>query len=664
MIGRLSAALRHPAAVADTLTIALGCWAIYAASAVYLGWTFDRLASSAWMALVAFAAAWTMLLRHGGDGPAPGPQRLDGRARTGPVALATLSVAGLFCVLWWLRLTPYGLFGIAALCHLGVVSWLNRDLVMTGGSAIRADVGKPDLAVLLAVAVAALLVTLTASRPDLDDAYYVNAIVTALDHPDWPLLMWDGMHGEQGVPISQVIHRPQTLELLAALVARTRAMSADTVYYVLFPAVFSLLFPVAQWLLCRQVDARHAALSVILVFVVTLAWGDGHRAYGNFGFVRLFQGKGSFVTVLVPLITYYGVTFGRAPHWRPFVLLSLAQCAAVSLTSSALVMAPICMGLALLGGSPLSRAGLKRIATGALSAVPVLITIVLVRMDLAEQGPLIVRGPLLDVAVVWGESWRAPLALIGVVALPVAACRVGLPSTSWLCRYVFAGFLVIVSGIAGRVFAPLAAELFSWRMAWAFPAPTLVASTLALGLAYGWTGPMARPAGRWCRRIAAGSLLSLFVLVGGHTLSLHNGVHASFAKPKHPEAELLAARVAAESTPPGGLVLAPMPVATVITRLHHHPRIVAVRDLYLANLSRHWGEEESRDRLRLMVAIGGALRTRSEIRWVLNEIKVRDITTIVCRPWISVRLRLARRLRTKGYSRRRAGAYLVWYRAQ
>jgi hypothetical protein len=36
----------------------------------------------------------------------------------------------------------------------------------------------------------------------------------------------------------------------------------------------------------------------------------------------------------------------------------------------------------------------------------------------------------------------------------------------------------------------------------------------------------------------------------------------------------------------------------------------------------------------------------------------------VCRPWISVRLRLARRLRTKGYSRRRAGAYLVWYRAQ
>lgn len=341
MIGWLGAALRHPTAAADTLTIALGCWAIYATTAVYSGWTFDRLVATAWLVPLAIVAACTMLLTGGSDAVGSRQERSGTRTPAGAVPLVTLAAAAVCCVLWWLGVAPYALFGVVALCHLGAVSWLDRDGGATPSSPIRPDLGRRDLAALLVVAVAALLVTLAASRPDLDDAYYVNAIVTALDHPDWPLLKWDGMHGEEGVPINQVIHRPQTFELLVAVLARTSGISADTAYYVLFPALFALLFPIAQWLLCRQIDAGLAWLSIVLVFVVMLSWGDGHRAYGNFSFVRLFQGKGSFVTVVVPLITYYGVIFGRAPHWRPFVLLSLAQCAAVSLTSSALIMAPI-----------------------------------------------------------------------------------------------------------------------------------------------------------------------------------------------------------------------------------------------------------------------------------------------------------------------------------
>lgn len=666
MIARLAAALRHPAAAADTVVIALGCWAIYSTPAVYLGWTFEQLVSRAWIALLCFTTAWVMLLSRASRATEPGPAVSRGRLpRAGAVPIVTvvtLAAAAGLCVSWRLGVTPYSLFGIAGLSHLGAVVLLNREQIKTPAPAIRVAVTKRDLAALLVVAVAAVLVTSIATRPDFDDAYYVNVVVDALDRPERPLLTWDGMHGEEGIPINQVIHRPQTFELLIGLLARTSGMTADVAYYALFPTLFALLFPVAQWLLCRQIDARLAWLSVMLAFVVMLSWGDGHRAYGNFGFVRLFQGKGSFVSVFVPLITYYGIAFSRTPHWRLFALLSLAQCAAFSVTSSALVMAPICTGLALVGGAPLSRTGLKRIATGALSCLPLLGTLVLVQLDVARDGGLTDHGPLLDIAIVWGKSWRAPIALLMVIALPLVALRAGLPSARWLCRYMFVGFLFVLSGFGSWLSSVAVADLFSWRIAWVFPAPTLVAATAAAGLAYGGHAATARPAALWSGRVAAASLLLLFVVVGGHTLAPRNQVQLSLSWHKHPEPELEAARAAARLTPPDGLVLAPMRVATVIPRLHHSPRLVAVRGLYLTNLVRYWGRQESRDRLRLMAAIGGAMRTKPQLRWFLEEIARRGVTTIVCRARISVRLGLARRLRARGYSRAHAGGYVIWYR--
>ena len=64
-----------------------------------------------------------------------------------------------------------------------------------------------------ALALVAVAVTLVAHRPDEDDAFYLNVAVSAIDFPEAPLLHYDGMHGEVGLPILETHYRAQSYEL-------------------------------------------------------------------------------------------------------------------------------------------------------------------------------------------------------------------------------------------------------------------------------------------------------------------------------------------------------------------------------------------------------------------------------------------------------------------
>ena len=88
--------------------------------------------------------------------------------------------------------------------------------------------------------------------------------------------------------------------------------------------------------------------------------GDAHRWYGNFAFVRIWQGKSIFLFVFLPLVYAYAVEFALRPTLRSWVLLAAAQIAALGCSSSAVWAAPAGALVAACCALRPTRAGLRR----------------------------------------------------------------------------------------------------------------------------------------------------------------------------------------------------------------------------------------------------------------------------------------------------------------
>ena len=52
---------------------------------------------------------------------------------------------------------------------------------------------------------------------------------------------------------------------------------------------------------------------------VLVAVGETHRWYGNFSFVRMWQGKSIFLSVFMPLVYAYALRFAVRPNLRDWV---------------------------------------------------------------------------------------------------------------------------------------------------------------------------------------------------------------------------------------------------------------------------------------------------------------------------------------------------------
>jgi hypothetical protein len=63
---------------------------------------------------------------------------------------------------------------------------------------------------LVAIALAGTIgagLAISMNRWDVDDGYYLNAVVQHLEHPTLAVLSFDGLHGDLTAPIQQVMHR-------------------------------------------------------------------------------------------------------------------------------------------------------------------------------------------------------------------------------------------------------------------------------------------------------------------------------------------------------------------------------------------------------------------------------------------------------------------------
>jgi hypothetical protein len=685
-----------PRIFADALITIAGVWSLFTVASVYLKVTFDQFLLYAWLPLLVSIAlciyfVWQYLSTEY-ESPAVTAELSEFPAPKLHIPIILLIITCLLGIGWFVLHIPYWIFWLFAIIYLASLIQSTRSIGLSIDKPAAAINEWGSAVMLITLAGMAILVTLIANHPDPDDTFYLNSVIATLDHPNLPMLSFDGMHGDTNAPLLEVYYKPQTEIILQALIAKATGISATAIYYIVFPICFAVFIVIAHWLFVRSFDTGAAWLGLLVVFLLLLAWGESHRAYGNFSFVRLYQGKSELIFVFTPLIVYYARLFLHAPSRRNWLLLMFAQIGAVAFSSSALITAPITAGITVFSLARPARESVRRVLKGLLASAPVVLILILVYLEkrgfagaaaidtsgvsrevLNFTGMLSGRGKvsngMFDFTTTFGNSWRAPIALFALLALPLAAHAARLASAAWVTRFVFLICALLLNNITGPFVAEHASRNFAWRLYWAVPAPALVAVALTVGVVLAirlWSFKNKQFLGAMILSISAAALFS-FLAAGKWTLSPGNQVTFQWATPKVNVLQYRIAQYVVRNTPKGSTALVIYPIASYVTRFHNAPALIAARRLYMESFRRYWGEKEFRQRLLLAGYVSGNIGSAVDIGkitpWVLNQIDRRGIKCIVTFNKLSNYPPLHQGLIKMGFVPRQAPPYVVWLRS-
>ncbi len=650
--------------------VSYAIWSMYVHLATATHASFDALLSGLPLVVlvaVAAVAGWFCL---------PVPGRRSGAAETGDgVAARAIQIpqaigapvnpfAVLVLASLWVGLLSAGVryvvFWWGAVLALGW-AWM-ANLRAASRTAPAAEVGDGPgkhawWAALLAAAAAAC-VTLVASRPDPDDTLHLSIPATLLRFPQQPVLLHDTLYRLPDAAILTPFYRLNSYDVLVGVLARITGIDLHVIAYLFLPPLLAVLC-VSAWvyLLRRIVPTRWPSVLLIL-FLVVLALGEAHRAYGNFAFVRLFQGKAVLATCMVPVIAGSALSFTRHGGVRHWLMLFAAQVAALGFAATALFVAPAAAALGLAGGCSATFASGRRFALGLLASSYVLAAAWAVSSATHGGQGFVSVNPMPDVPQILDGTWGAWSTRVLLVALLAAWAFVRCPTHA---RYLLAGAFFFSLAVLNPYTCRFVADHFVgvytyWRLTWALPLPFLVAIVL--------DGVVRRALRLRPKVLAAGVcalLLGLAAVFGGRfgTLRADNGVTLGVPRLKVYPVEYHVARQVAEEVPEHDMVLTPELVAFWLPTFVVHPRLVGARIPYL---TQGFAPPEAQRRRALMQYVGGEERPADTKELFADALQRYRLTAVVLThsaPW---RSEIEGMLQSHGWRQVSPGAYDTWIR--
>ncbi len=189
--------------------------------------------------------------------------------------------------------------------------------------------GSGSLFLLLALGLACSVISLTSHRPDPDDYYYIPNVIFYIQNPN--ALMGHKIHylfsSEQLFSFPWATSNPY--EYVNALIAVGFGLDFLSVYYLIMPAISGFLIPLAIFLAIFHFsdDERSSIVGTLLTVFVLLLLGETHRTFGNFSFVRIFQGKSILLSLGVPLFVGFSIKYFKNPSlltWTGLLFVSTA----------------------------------------------------------------------------------------------------------------------------------------------------------------------------------------------------------------------------------------------------------------------------------------------------------------------------------------------------
>jgi len=194
------------------------------------------------------------------------------------------------------------------------------------------------------VALILLIFYFFTSVPDADDSLFLNFAVGAIQQRD-ALFATDTMLGIPELIFLKSTYRLETYQLLAALISDVTGLSVIIAAHAVLPA-FILVWAASVFVLLHRAIFRSYFLVTIVFHLAVLIAVDGAlQSYGYHAIPRFFQGKGPFVTLMVPLIAVLTVSALRDNRWMSVILLAAAVVVSIGFTANAIYAGPFAAAL-------------------------------------------------------------------------------------------------------------------------------------------------------------------------------------------------------------------------------------------------------------------------------------------------------------------------------
>ncbi|RLE21726.1 MAG: hypothetical protein DRJ65_15465 [Acidobacteria bacterium] len=618
----------------DAATVAFAAWTLACQLIVAAEGSAWALAAAGGLAALAAAVAWMWrpalqtqvldLFRAGisdierppesGPNPATLSSARPVRETMG-VVLVALALAAATAVLVEVN-APWALLPAVAGLTLGLINGRRENspnIPVIGGRWITV------LCIVVAIAATGIM-----NRPDHDDAFYLGIANSVADRPADPVLKYDTLHGVPGLEVSSEHHRLRTLEPLIGEAALLTGLAPIAWAHWIFPLVGAIGLVLAHRRLLRYLAPDRWPWALAATMVVLLTIGDAHCWHGNFGLVRLHQGKGVLVSVLIPLAIAAAIEFARRPTVKGWILLAAVQVAAIGVNPTAIGLIPLVVGCSLGAAVALNRDGLRALVIGGQTSIyPVAVGLML-RSGLAPD----IEHSIADLDSV-DLVVRAAGLVLGTGVLPVVMAFVAV--IAWATvpagpgRRVLAAlplaFALVFNPWLAHAFAGLAtgAQTF-WRVFWLVPAPAM------LGIAA--TSPLALRRLAWPVRVGgtvAVVVACAFALPTIQLTSAYNYVRFAPFELKVPVRRMEVGQAVARLGSPGSLVLVPRSLGTWVTIWPNHPCPLMVRKDYL-----HFGDLQEQQRRRFMTDwVSGVAVTVADRSRFLEGLDIYS-PTVVC----------------------------------
>ena len=479
-----------------------------------------------------------------------------------------------------------------------------------------------------------------------------------------PLYSHSGLWQDHSVPLELPIYRLHAYELLVATLSEVFGVDHKIFYYMILAPMFGAVAILVHWRLAQHLIPRHAIAMVVAWLVLIIALGQSHREFGNFAFVRMYQGKSILVTVALPLCLLLGLRFAEAPDWRRALALGMAVIASLGMSSSALITVPFVVAAALCGGLlGASRASATLVVAGGLVSLAVLIAIGVVLVMAMNTASQVVYGESTPgagdgLATVLGKDTLGAFVL---ALFPFASLFVTDVRRRRLYATTTLFFLIVV---LNPWTAPLLSKMLDsallWRLFWSVP--FLVSASISMtAIAVLAADKLPLLARHTVLPILLGSVL---LCSSRLSISPDNEVYIGFPGYKvEPFAHEIAEEIVRDA-PPRSTIYAPIEIAKLITtfRLHPYPLIVRPEYLGFERIRNHFGDAELARRRRVIEFLEGIDKRPSTAEFFQTQLANDRPSIVAYESNVEMAPVIGSALSVAGYVGEKRGIYWLWHR--
>jgi hypothetical protein len=651
--------------VTNGFVIFFGSWTVLVNILVWLGMSFDWLRKIAPLWLLAsvillYAISRSDKFERPGSQGHITRQSVDSEA---PAKQFLWVIPPLLLSTYYVLTNDYFLFWTASCLYLAIAyfSMVNVPFRLHPEGAMQPW----ETALFWVLSFIGVAATLFVHRPDADDCFYINTAVTLLEFPMAPMLASETMHSIPGAPIHMPAYRVHSIEPLTAILGHCLRLDPITVAHLLLPPIWGLMSVFSLARLFRLLLPKTWVLGLTACIVLILVNGDCHTTYGNFSFVRLFQGKAVFVSALVPLIFVYVIEFFSVPCFRNWLLLALCQISAVGMTCNALLVAPLAAGLASFACWNPSWSSTAKFFIGLTSSLYVCLIGLWLKFQFGTAVLIATGGTLRTPADIFVVVYcKGPMQWVHLVGLTGAWTFVrDKVRRKFVLTVSLGAMLLLLNPFLTEFWSSLTTNVTVWRIHWAVPVVALLAiflTTSALELAR-------RYQAKWSYFLF-GVFLVLYVLLVPSRFTFSSSNRAEFNWPtlKVPVEQYNMARLITDLTGRGCSILAPDEITDWVPTFWGHPDPVSAR--HYLGMSSFYGANTAEVDRRIALQLLINNRPASPQSWNILERSLEElnIRAVVVRKDFRELSQLASILDQSGFSlypQSNSPRYLVYSRS-